>query len=166
MFKITTITSLLLLNTLVFGQTSVISTKSHSADIENLVDAEDAFGETPSMLTHRRMEPILYKEFAIESLIKIDDHCVIRKGHILEKLHSDTVCNYWYYEEHNYNKQSMYDFHGPEIILIGFPENAPAINTDDAPFSGRSSRMNLSWIFVLVILGSLGGFILIPRSKA
>lgn len=166
MLKISTLFAALILSSSIIAQTSVISTKSHSAEIKNLVHGQDGFGGREMNFRPEPMDPIKFHSTdKFEVLYKIDDHCVIRKGIVNDLPYKDTMCNYWYYEQHNYNKQSMRDFHGQDILLIGFPENAPVINKNDAPFSGRTSRFSISWIFILLTLGSFGGFVLLPKSK-
>lgn len=166
MLKTIAIIAILLLSPLAFAQTSVISTKSHSAEIKDLVQGQDGFGERETISPPRHFESIkIHPIMVFQTIYKIDDHCVIRKGTNEGLEYTDTLCNYWYYEQHNYNQQSMRDFHGADVILIGFPENAPTMNKNDAPFSGRTSRFSVSWIFALLILGSLGGFVLFPKSK-
>jgi len=169
MLKTIAIIAILLLSPLAFAQTSVISTKSHHGQLQDLSNSNDNFGERevfyPPNSVQVPQQILIHSLVDIETLTKIDDHCVIRKGLLNERQYSDTLCNFWYYEEHNYNKQSMRDFHGPDVILIGFPENAPTMNKNDAPFSGRTSRFGVSWLFALLILGSLGGFVLFPKSK-
>ncbi len=168
--KITLFTALLLGST-TFAQTSVISTKSHNATLKDLTNAEDNFGERemnyPPVQLQQTSPPNFTTAVQFEVLTKIDEHCVIRKGKAADgQTYVDTICNFWYYEEHNYNKQSMRDYHGENVQLIGFPENSSSLNGNDAPFSGRTSRFGASWAYFLLVLGALGGFVFFPKSKA
>lgn len=167
MLKINAVFAILLVSSSIIAQTSVISTKSHSAPTKDLLGARDGFGEREMYYPPTQMRPVIISSIMeVETIRKIDDHCVIITGKRNAIQQADTVCNHWYYEQHNYNKQSMLDYHGSSVILIGFPENAPIINKNDAPFSGRSSRFSLNWMFALLVVGSLGGFVLFPKSKA
>lgn len=170
--KYTSLFSFLFVTFFGFSQTSVISVKSHAGSAKEIAFAHDKFGELPYPLNQPKLMPPENNSFEreldfrnLEVIIKIDAHCVDRifKNDHGDPIH-DTVCGYWYYEEHNYNPRSLREFHGEKIILIGF--DGPGPRTGMHPNRmGRSTRSSSEILFITLVLIALGSFIALPRLK-
>ena len=143
---------ILLFSTVAFGQTSVISVRSHSGDLEEIPEAQDKFGEfVPT--------PIY------DTLIKTEDDCVIQIGTTHYGHFRDTVCEHWYYDEHGLTEDAMRNYYGQSVVLIGFESKGPIINGNDSPFSGRNKQNSSKLIFILLTLTGLGTYIFSSKKE-
>lgn len=139
-------TLLLLICSITLGQTSVISVKSHSGELNEVPEAQDKFGEFIPAPTY-------------DTLIKTDNNCVIQIGTSHFGRFRDTVCEHWYYDKHELNEKNMREYYGEDVILIGFDKKAPKINGNDAPFSGWNKQNSSKLIVVILILSGLSSYI-------
>lgn len=169
--KYSTLFSFLFVAVLGFAQTSVISVKSRSGNSHQILSAKDKFGQYPVPQNLRLPnDPQLQHGQALRNdnlnkIVKIGDHCVdlIYKNDHGDPIH-DTVCDFWYYEDHNYNPRSMREFHGEKVILIGFDSPAPRTGMRITTTT-RSVRSSTEILFIVIVLLALGSFIVLPGLK-
>lgn len=164
MKTIVTATLLLLSVSISSAQTGVISTKSHGGSDMDIADAKDHFGGPPIKF-EKPLEKfsINPEHIDVDTITKINEHCVEIIGTFNGAYYSDSYCNYWYYEENGYNPRSLREYHGSNIVLIGFEESKPTVNGVDAPFS-RMGRFGFpKFLLILVILAGFGSFVFAPE---
>ena len=143
---------LISITTAISAQTSVISTKSHSGTTEEITYAPDRYG-------------VIEPRVQIDTLIKISDHCVVQLGeHRYSGRVKDTVCNHWYYEEHNYRKLRIEEYHGKNVVLIGFDEPA-GIDASGSPVYRKMRRNSSELLVIILILSGLSAYIFLPKKS-
>lgn len=131
------------------AQTSVISTKSRSGKSYEIANAPDRYG-------------VIEPRVQIDTLIKINDHCVVQLGQHRYRGHvRDTVCDHWYYEQHNYRESSIEEFHGKNVVLIGFKEPA-GFDDHGSPIYRRSRRNSTELLIIFLILSAISTYIFKP----
>lgn len=146
--------SLLSLTFAAFGQTTVISIKSRQGDLAEIPSSTDKFGEfVPT--------PIY------DTIIKIDDHCVIQIGTNGWQTvrFRDTICNHWYYEQNHYDLEKVQEYHGDNVVLIGFEDDHSELPPKYRPFRHKPNRLSIGWIMVLLGLAGLGTYIGYPGGR-
>ena len=141
-------------STVAFSQTSVIAVKSHSGDLSEIPNSTDHFG----MVAPR---PVY------DTLIKLEGTCVIQIGsREYSGRFRDTICDHWYYKQHNFSEKKIQEFHGDHVVLINFQKDSSIDTGNDSP-SFRSTRRNSSeLIFLLLVLIGLGSYVALQIGRA
>lgn len=136
-----------------FGQTSVISIKSRSGDLAEIPDSPDKYGA----VAPRRV---------YDTLIKIEGNCVVQIGHggWAEARFQDTVCEHWYYEQNNYDPEKINEYHGSDVVLIGFDERSE-IDMRYRPFRRKSNKLSMKWLIILLGIAGLGTYVGLPVGR-
>lgn len=139
------------MSTLSFSQTSVIAVKSHSGNLDEIPNSTDHFGMVPSVPTY-------------DTLIKLYGTCVVQIGsNNYSGRFRDTVCDHWYYKQHNFTVKKIQEFHGQDIVLINFPEDNTKDTRNDSPYSRSIRRNSSELLFIMLVLIGLGSYIALPK---
>lgn len=131
----------LLLSTISYCQTAVISTKSHSGDIANVVEEADNFGEMAP-------QPIY------DTVIFVGESCIVEIGTKWgNRRFHDTICNHWAFDQKGYTLNAARSYYGMQPAFIGFKE--PDDNDQDGWNRGRTNQNSLIGLFGLIMLSYL-----------
>ena len=151
--KTISLLTILLLSTLSFTQTSIISLKSHGGDIENLLTEPDNFGW---------FEPAP----VVEKVTLISEVCIVVKsesynGDVVE----DTICDDPYLSENNYSLESAMAKYGKNAKYKGFkkPDDQDD-RSENFWLNGSPFQNGTNGLFALIILSYLF-YLVIPIFK-
>jgi len=146
-------TLLLIGATTTLAQTSVIAVKSHHGDLSEIPESTDHFGEFRPMPVY-------------DTIVKINNGCVIQigKDNGFGMPFKDTVCDHWYYEKVRYDIDKVQEYHGKDVILVGFSKEESNLRIKNNPFFGgmRKSGFPL-WALIPITLIGLGLYIFKPK---
>jgi len=140
----------LLLSIISYGQTAVISNKSHAGDLAQINKEPDNFGEMAP-------RPVY------DTIMLVGEDCVVEIGTRWgnSRFH-DTICNHWSLEQRGYTLKSAMQFYGSNPQFIGFKDSDS--NDQDYWHNGGSNQNNLIGFFVLILL-SFGAYLITPILK-
>lgn len=139
--------------TTTLAQTSVIAVKSHHGDLIQIPESTDHFGEMAPMPVY-------------DTIIKLTNNCVIQIGENngYGMNFRDTVCGHWYYEKVKYDVDKVQEYHGKDVILVGFNNEESNIKIEDNPFFKRIKKGGFPvWILIPIILAGLSIYIFKPK---
>jgi hypothetical protein len=139
-----------------FGQTAVIDVKSRHANLKEIPHAIDQFGV---------VAPIPH----YDTLIRIDATCIIQIGSkqqysgLDQQRFRDTICDHWYYKQVQFDPEKIREYHGQNVVMIGFENDQSQRSHETRPFQNRTThRQSLPWLFIAILLGTLSVYIWNP----
>lgn len=140
----------LLLSIVSYSQTAVISNKSHSGKITEVLKEVDNFGEMAPRTIY-------------DTIMLVNENCIIEIGTKWgsQRFH-DTVCDHWAFENKGYTLNAATQYYGMRPIFIGFK----VLDSNDQDYwnNGRSNQNSLIGLFGLIMLSYLA-YLITPVLK-
>ena len=136
-----------------FAQTAVISNKSHSGAMAEVLHQPDNFGgrfDEP---------PIIEINFRKVDTVRRYNDCIIQSGStVLDTTRfNDTICHIESIRQEGYSLESIQKMYPAGVIFIGF-EKAEEDNSNDSGsfwFNGSPFRSGASWLFAFIAVSYL-----------
>jgi len=149
--KVISLFALLLFTSVSYGQTAVISNKSHAGDIAEINKESDNFGEMADIPNY-------------DTVMLIDGNCIVEIGTRWGSMKfQDTICEHWAFEQQGYTLKAAQNRYGSSTEFIGF-EDSDDNNDQDRFFGGGVNHNSTFGLFGLVLLSFIA-YLITPVFK-